>query len=224
MASNLLCSASTVAMDECPKQAPSVGLSMVRALKELASNKLAWPYERANASGIPSMTLAILMVSDVQRIRSSEVNEDSGHGALIGSKAKKQHGQFRPWDCPRIGIAGTAEWAHPLFDMRSAYKRMGGVALPVTFMRVGRDWHLIAADAPPYSTTRRKRHYFSSRSATRKVRSIPAAHPRIPQHRRTKCVWADSNSISPGVGLAPLAYPIDMVGAFAQTNCSYGTR
>ena len=102
------------------------------------------------------MTYDSLRFPDAQRLRSFEVNEDSAYGTLLTCKTKKQHGQFWPRACPKLGIAGTREWAKPLPDMRQAYRRVNGVEPTFTFPRIDHAWELVAAEPAPYSTTRRR--------------------------------------------------------------------
>ena len=142
--------------NEAPKQAPAMSLATLRAIEEIATNKSVTPYKRAYADGIFLMIYASLRFSDVQRIRSFECNEDAVHGTLLNCKTKKQHGQHWPWACPQEGITGSREWAEPLVDMRTAYRKINGAEPTFTFMRLGRLWQLVPADAAPYATTRRK--------------------------------------------------------------------
>ena len=102
------------------------------------------------------MTYSGLRFSDVQRIRSFEINEDSVHGTPLNCKTKKQRGQFWPRARPREGVTGSRVWVQPLLDMRTAFRRINGNDTTYTFMRIDHAWGLIAADAAPYIATRRK--------------------------------------------------------------------
>ena len=77
-------------------------------------------------------------------------------GTLLNCKTKKQHGQHWPWAFPLGGITGSRERAQPIFDMRAAYRKINGAEPTFAFMRSDRAWQLVAADAAPYATTRRK--------------------------------------------------------------------
>ena len=133
-----------------------MNLSTVRMIEELATNPLVAPYKRAFAAGILLMTFASLRFSDAQRLRTFEVNDDSVHGTLISCKTKKLHGQFWPWAFPRRGITGSRDWVQPIVEMRQAYRKINGTDPSFTFMRIDHAWELVAADAAPYSTARRK--------------------------------------------------------------------
>ena len=102
------------------------------------------------------MTYTSLRLSGVQRIRAFEVNDDSIRGTSLTSKPMQKHGQFRPWAGPRVGITGNSNWIQPSIDMRDAFFRQHGSQMNFTFMGVDRMWEPVAADAAPYSTTRRK--------------------------------------------------------------------
>ena len=54
------------------------------------------------------------------------------------------------------GITGSRERAQPLVDMRAAYRKINGAEPTFAFMRLDLLWQLVAADAAPYATTRRK--------------------------------------------------------------------
>ena len=152
----LVCSSAAVESNESPKQAPAMSLSTLRSMGETSTNILVTPYKRAFDAGILLMTYASLRFSDVQRIRTFGLNEDSVRGALLNCKTRKQRVQFRPWACPREGITGSREWAQPLIDMRLAFRRINGNGRSFTFMWLDRARQLVAADASPYSTARRK--------------------------------------------------------------------
>ena len=79
----LVCSAAIVESNETPKQAPAMELSTLRAIEETDVGKLTTAFKRAFAAGVLLMTYASLRFSDVQRIRTFEVNEDSVRGTLI---------------------------------------------------------------------------------------------------------------------------------------------
>ena len=113
-------------------------------------------YKRAFAAGILLMTYASIRFSDVQRVRTSECNSDSAHGALLESKTRKPHRMFWPWACPLAGITGCTDWVQPLVVMREAFRNQNGSEPMFTFPRVDRAWRLVSADSAPYSTTRRK--------------------------------------------------------------------
>ena len=85
---NLVCSAAIVESNESPNQAPAMSLKTLRAIEEVALNKLVTPYKRDFAAGILLMTYASLRFSDVRRIRSFELNEDSVRGTLLNCKTK----------------------------------------------------------------------------------------------------------------------------------------
>ena len=85
---NLVCSAAIVESNETPNQAPAMSLKTLRAIEEIALNRLVTPYKRAFAAGILLMTYASLRFPDVQRIRSFELNGDSAHGTLLNFKTK----------------------------------------------------------------------------------------------------------------------------------------
>ena len=152
----LVTAASVVESNETPKQAPAMTLNTVRALEEMALDTLVSPYKRAFAAGILLMTFASLRFSDAQRLRSFGINEDSVYGPLLACKTKKQHGQFWPWACPRQGLTGSRDWVQPLIDMRAAFRKVNGDEPSFTFMKVDQNWQVLAAEAAPYSTTRRR--------------------------------------------------------------------
>ena len=79
----LVCSAAIVESDETPKKAPSMRLTTIRALGGTAINKFVAPYKRAVADGVILTTYASLRFSDVQRIRSFGINEDSVRDTLL---------------------------------------------------------------------------------------------------------------------------------------------
>ena len=54
-------------------------------------------YERAFGDGILLMMFASPQIADAHRLRSPDVNADSGRGALLVSKTKKPHCQDWPW-------------------------------------------------------------------------------------------------------------------------------
>ena len=152
----LVCSAAVVETNESPKQAPPMSLETVRDFEDMAVNKLTAPYNRTYAAGILLMTYGSLRFPDAQRLRSFEVTEGSARGALLSCKTRKQHGQFWPWARPIRGITGSLEWVHPLMDMRQAYRKINGADPSFPFARLDHVWELVASDASPYSTTRRK--------------------------------------------------------------------
>ena len=57
---------------------------------------------------------------------------------------------------PRQGITGARDWVQLIVDMRQAYREINGAGPCFTFMRIDHAWELVAADAAPYSKTRRK--------------------------------------------------------------------
>lgn len=127
----LVRSAAAVDSNDAPKQAPSMSLSTLRAMGEIATNKSATPYKRAFAAGALLVTYASLRFSDVQSTRTFERNEDAVHGTLLNCKTRKQHGQFWPRVCPLGGIAGSRDWAQPPVDMRASYRKVNG-AVPAS--------------------------------------------------------------------------------------------
>ena len=153
---SLVCSAATADSNESPKQAPSMSLSTVRPIGEIAIDKSVTPYKRAFAAGILLVTYASLGFPDVRRIRPFERKEDAARGTLLNCKTRKQHGQHWPWACPLGGVTFSREWDQPLIDMRAAYREINGEEPSFTSMRVGRAWQLVEADAAPYATARRK--------------------------------------------------------------------
>ena len=102
------------------------------------------------------MTYTSLRFSDVQRLRSLEVNDDSIHGTLLQSKTKKPHGLPWPRACPRIGVTGPTEWITPLMDFHTAHEIQNGARPSFVSPRLNRKWELERSDGAPYSSTRRK--------------------------------------------------------------------
>ena len=118
----LVCAAAQVESSEIPKQAPPMKLDTIKKLELLALNVEISPPKRAFASGILLMTYTSLRFSDVQRLRSFEVNEDSARGTLLRSGTKKHHGLSWPWACPRLGVDGSTEWVTPLLYFHIAHE------------------------------------------------------------------------------------------------------
>ena len=133
-----------------------MGVGTVRKLEDTASNVEILISKRAFAAGILLMTYAGLRFADVQKIRPFEANADSIHGALLTSKAKKQHGLHWPWACPLMVITKRADWIQPLLELRNAYQKVNGVQMNYTSPRLDHTWALVAEGPSPYSTTRRK--------------------------------------------------------------------
>ena len=133
----LVTSAVTVGDNEEVKQAPAMSLAVVRKLEELSPEKESPIYKRALASAILVMTYAIHRFPDSQKIRTSECNADSVQGSLSSSKTKRNHGLNWPWACPRKGIAGASEWAHPLVDIGAAYRKINCADTPYLSSSIG---------------------------------------------------------------------------------------
>ena len=152
----LISSAITRETNEEAKQAPAMSLEAVRKLGELAPNKEVFAYKRAFAAAVLLMTYDSLRFADARKIWPFESNGDSIYGTLVTSRTKKQHGLNWPRACPRKGILGTSEWAQPLIDERTAYRKVGGADLPYLFPRLGHNWQLVADGPSPYSTARRR--------------------------------------------------------------------
>ena len=119
----LVCSADVAESNATPKQASAMILTTLRALGETALNKPVAPYRRSFAAGILLATYASLRFSDVQRIRSFGINEDSVRDTLLSCKTKKQHGQFWHWAFTREGITGPRDWVQHRIDMRLAFRK-----------------------------------------------------------------------------------------------------
>ena len=73
------------------------------------------------------------------------------------SKTRKPHGTFWHWAGHRIGLTSSAEYIHPILDMRNASKKQNADEPSIAPPWVDRNWELIEAEPPPYSTDRRKR-------------------------------------------------------------------
>ena len=152
----LVCAAAQVESNEIPKHAPPMKLDTVKKLEEIALNVEVSPFKRAFDAGIILMTYTSLRFSDVQRLRSLEVDEDSVYGTLLQSKTKKPHGLPWPWACPRMGITGSAKWINPLLDFHDAHEKHNGTRPSFVSPRVNRRWELERAEPAAYATTRRK--------------------------------------------------------------------
>ena len=151
-----VCAAAQVVSNETPKHAPPMKLDTVKKLEELAANVEVDPFKRAFASGILLMTYTSLRFSDVQRLRTLSVNEDSIYGTLIQSKTKKPHGLPWPWACPRTGATGATNWVEPLLDFHKAHEKLNGVPPSFVFPTLNHRWELEKAGAAAYSSTRRE--------------------------------------------------------------------
>ena len=152
----LVISAATVTSNDAPKQAPSIPLSTVKLIEQVALNVEVASRKLAYASAILLMSYASLRFSDAQRIRTIEMNEDSAHGALLDSKTKKAHGQNWAWACPKTGITSSTERTQPLLDLRQAYRSVNSHDMSFCFPRIDYNWQLVDAGAAAYSTARRK--------------------------------------------------------------------
>ena len=153
---SLVCAAAQAESNDTPKHAPPMRLETIKKLEELATNVEISPFKRAFATGILLMTYATLRFSDVQRLRSLAVNDDTTHGTLLQSKTKKPHGLPWPCACPRVGVTGPTEWLTPLMDFHTAHARQNGSRPSFVFPRLNRKWELERADEAAYSSTRRK--------------------------------------------------------------------
>ena len=102
------------------------------------------------------MSYASLRFSDVQRLKTFEVNADSVHGTLLQCKTKKPHGLDWSRACPRMGMTGTLYWAMPLIEFRTAYAKTNGDEPYFTSPRINHTRELGSAEPFPYSITRRK--------------------------------------------------------------------
>ena len=152
----LVCAAAQVESNETPKHAPPMKLDTVKKLEELAVNVEVAPFKRAFAAGILLMTYTSLRFSDVQRLRTLAVNEDSIHGTLLQSKTKKPHGLPWPRACPRTGVTGATTWVEPLLDFHRAHEKLNGTPPSFVFPCLNHRWELEKAGAAAYSSTRRK--------------------------------------------------------------------
>ena len=152
----LVCAAAQVESSEIPKHAPPAKLDTIEKLESSALNVEITPFKRAFASGILLMTYASIRFSDVQRLRSLDVNEDSAHGTLLRSKTKKPHGLPWPWACPRMGVSGSTEWIAPLFEFHVAREKLNGSRPSFVFPMRNHRWELEKAQPSAYDNTRRK--------------------------------------------------------------------
>ena len=152
----LITSAAAVESNSAPKHAPPMTLETVKLLEGVATNSEVPPFKRAFAAGILLMSYTSLRFSDVQRLKSFEVNDDAAHGTLLTCKTKKPHGLDWPWACPRQGVSGSHDWVQPLLDFRAAHAKTNGFEPSFTFPRINHKWELESAEPAPYSTTRRK--------------------------------------------------------------------
>ena len=152
----LICSAVSVESTAAPKHSPSMPLETVKFIDGVATNQEVAPVMRAFAAGILLMDYASLRFSDVQRLKTSELNADSAHGALLRCKTKKPHGLDCPPACPRMGIACSIDWVLPLIELRTAFAKTNGKGPCFTSPRINRAWELDSAEASPYPITRRK--------------------------------------------------------------------
>ena len=98
-------------------------LDTVEKLEEIALNVEVAPFKRAFSAGVLLMTFASLRFSDVQRLRSLEMDEDSVYGTLLQSKTKRPHGLPWPWACPLTGVTGSNKWEIPIFDFHRAHAK-----------------------------------------------------------------------------------------------------
>ena len=85
----IFCSAAHVDSNEAPKHAPQMKLDNVKKLEELTLNVEVAPFKRAFAEGVLLVTFTSLRFSDVQRLRSLEMNDDSVYGTLPQSKTRR---------------------------------------------------------------------------------------------------------------------------------------
>ena len=88
------------------------------------------------------------------------MKSDAFHGTLLTCKTRKQHGLGCPWECPLMGIAGTAKRIQPILDFRAAHERVDG---PPSVLYVSENQSPMETrkrrcrpPPPPYSSTRRK--------------------------------------------------------------------
>ena len=131
-------------------------LETVNKLELLDVNVEVAPFKRAFAAGILLMNYTSLRFSDVRRIRSLEVTDDSIRGTLLQSKTKRHHGLSWPWACPRVGVAGSTAWINPILDFHVAHEKQNGTKPSFVFPRLNRKWELERAEGAAYSITRRK--------------------------------------------------------------------
>ena len=72
-----MCTDAQVESSEIPKHAPPMKIETLKKLEEISLNVEFTPPKRAFAAGIVLMTYRSLRFSDVKRLRSLEVGEDS---------------------------------------------------------------------------------------------------------------------------------------------------
>ena len=130
-------------------------IETVRRIAQLAANVEVSGYKRSFASGI-LLTCGCLRFTDVQHLRTFEVNDASHRGAFLTAKTQRPRVLNWPWAIPRMCIAGARDWAQPLLDMRSAYTKVDGQEMAFVSPRLGHSWRLVGAWPSPYIATRRK--------------------------------------------------------------------
>ena len=151
----LVLAAETVEANDFTRQAPPTKLDTIKQVESLARNKLAPPYQLAFSAGVALVTYASLRFSDVQRIRSFDVNSDSVWNALKFEN-QERHCQFWPFAFPLEGIAGPTDWDQPILMMQEAYRKLGDRDLTCTFPCVDHAWELVSTEPESYSATRWK--------------------------------------------------------------------
>ena len=139
---------------DAPRQAPEMSLTTVRALEEIAIDKLVAPYKRAFAEGILLAAYASLGFPDVQRIRKFGIIDDSVYGGCATQlQDEKATRPISALGWPSIGDSrlsrmGTSDHRHAI-----GIQETEGADPSFAFVRLGRAWELISADDAPYSTT-----------------------------------------------------------------------
>ena len=114
----LINSVSAIESNTAPKHAPSMAIATFKLPKGTAANKEVTPFKLQFADGVLLTLYGSLRFPDAQRVKTFEVNAGSIRGALLTRNARKQHGIDWPWARPLMGIAGIAEWIHPILDFR----------------------------------------------------------------------------------------------------------
>ena len=152
----LVCAAAAVESNVAPKQSPAMSIEAVKLLECVDANREAAPFKRQCADGILLMSYASLRFSDARRLKTIDVNSDSAHGTRLACKTRKPHGIDWPWECPLMGMTGTAARIQPILDYRAARERTNGTPPSFTFPRINHLWDIESAESAPYSATRRK--------------------------------------------------------------------
>ena len=147
IANALICPAESIAPNGRTRKAPPMKHSTLRTTEQIDTNPKISAFKRSVAAWDLLMTYASLRFSDVQRLRTFEVNGDSIRGTLLSSEARRHRGLFWPWACRRDGIAGSKQRAHPILDTHTAYEKQNGRPMPFTFLRVGSARRPLATEA-----------------------------------------------------------------------------